>query len=1506
MRKGLHKVCERIYYSLTHPQKRIWYIENIYPEIPIHNIGGAVTINSHIDFDALEEAINIFISKHDGLRIRIVDKNGDPQQYVSEFKRTKLDYYDLSSYHEGAKAEYYRIADTEMKKPFKLLDNPLFFFALFKLDNNVSGYFIKLHHIISDGWSIELLTRQIMEIYTELIEGREIKQEKEQSYIDYIKQEKVYLGSEKFIKNKNFWNNKFTELPEEFSIKSSNDTAGERQIFYIGKKKTELLKEFCAQNKCSLYTFFTSLLLIYLSKITSQEDIIIGTPVLNRSGKKEKSIFGMFTSTMPLRANVNQESTAAEFIRGINSELMDCFFNQKYPYDLLVKDLELKKKGLDSLFQVSINYYNTKMESRLYDASIENMEFYSGHQSYPLQLIIKDWLEDSNLSLSFDYKLSEYTSEQIKYMYYRLDALLDQIVSNPSKKILNLHLVNDSEWNWLVYGFNSVKGEYPSQRTIYELFEEQAERTPNKIAVIFDSIELTYKELNERSNSLARYLRELGVGRDRIVGLMSTHSHYMVIGILAIIKAGGAYLPIDSTYPAERIEYIVKDSDTSILLTDNTIPKETNYNGHIINLKDENLYKGQVCNLEKINKTTDLVYVIYTSGSTGAPKGVMVEHRGLVNYIWWAKKMYVRNEKEVFPLYTSLSFDLTVTSIFTPLISGNTIVVYYDDGTEFILLRILRENKVSIIKLTPVHLSIIKDMNNDNSSVKRFIVGGEDLKVALAHSIYKSFGGDIEIFNEYGPTETVVGCMIHKYDVKNDLGVSVPIGIPADNIQIYILDKNLNPVPVETIGELYVSGAGVTRGYLNREELTKERFVDNPFIKGSKMYKTGDLAKHLHGGEIVYMGRSDYQVKLRGYRIELGEIENYLLSHNSITDAIVIDRNDEKGNKYLCAYIVSTTDLDISEIRVFLSSKLPDYMLPSHFVILQSLPLTSNGKVDRKLLPEPKLEEESKAYYCEFENDTEEKIIKVICEVLGIDKISPTDNFYQLGGDSIKAIQIASRLKSEAINLKVKDILLNTIIGEFVERAKKQILPHKAAQGPCEGSILPTPITQWFFRQKFNNENHYNQSVLLDLKQNISLEVIETALGVLVKQHDSLRINYDRNTDGLYYNNKYTERNFEIKVCDLSSVSQEKVRHEIKVLGEDLKSGMDIEKDILFKAYFFKNEEKGNRLLLTAHHLVIDAVSWRILLDDFSAILKSISMSETIKLPPKSDSMQKWAETLKIFGEREVNTDELKYWENTIENDFVFPVDFQLGEDILENCDTITGNLSEEDSDKLTLEANRAYNTVTNELLFIALSQVLSNLTQRNRILIELEGHGRENISEIVDISRTVGWFTSIYPVSVRMDSDDLGTQIRQVKEQLREVPRKGIGFGVLSGLSQSINEDGRKHIRFNFLGELDTTFNNDYFKLSEEDSGSEVCKKNRMTCLIDINAMIIKKRLSVAVTYSRNSFKKETIERLLDNFLEQIRKLILHCCNQLQPDYTPSDFELINISQDQLDDLFD
>ncbi|MED2253694.1 non-ribosomal peptide synthetase [Brevibacillus parabrevis] len=1494
------------YYPLTHPQKRIWSIEQIYPDTPLHNIGGTVMIKGTVQMPALEKAIHLLMEKHEALRLRVLNRSGEPQQYVSPFAPFPLDYIDFSTGKEPRK-DFADWVQAEARKPFVIENERLFYFALFRISDEEHGYLVKLHHMIADGWSINIMTEHIREHYGKLVRGEEVSDHQSApSYLAYIDHERDYLSSERFWKNRTFWNEKFRDLPDAYVEKSSDTLPGNRITHEWSAELSNQVKEWAKANNWSLNTIFVALYLLYVHKFTGREDLVIGTPVLNRSGKQQKSMFGMFTSTMPFRFTIDDRCSVADMVARVNRELLDCFFHQRYPYDLLIQDVELKKRGYHQLFDVCINYYNTALQTDWDGCAVENVEFYSGHQIYSMQLVIKEWSDSGRISISFDYKTSDYAEEQIEDLFARLTALTRKIVARPDEPIKQLTLFSEEEQQKLVVEYNRTDAFYPRGQTIYQLFEAQAAKTPDKLAVQYGEKFLTYQQLNEKANQLARYLKEQGVGRETIVGLLTTHSLETVIGLIAVGKAGGAFMPIDPDNPAERTRYLLQNSGTQLLLTNVDPADEWGFTGQIIRLPDVDCTAYASTNLQAESAPADMVYMIYTSGSTGRPKGTMVEHRGLVNYICWAKKMYVKQDDEVFPLYSSLAFDLTITSVFTPLISGGTIMVYSHTEDEYVLFRILRENKATIVKLTPSHLSLLTDRDNRNSSVKRFIVGGENLKVSLAKSVYDSFGGNIEILNEYGPTETVVGCMIHAFDPVTDTRAAVPIGKPADNVRIYVLDKQLAPVPTYAVGEMYIAGDGVARGYFRNEELTREKFIDDPFVPGERMYKTGDLGRFLPDGKLEYLGRGDQQVKIRGYRVELGEIENQLLQHPLVKKAVVLDREDKQQTVMLCAYYVAAGEIASFELKQHLARQLPDYLVPHHFIEVKEIPLTANGKVDTRSLAEIELPSTEHIEYDAYSSEKEKQFIQTVEEVLGVRQIGRKHNFYHMGGDSIKAIQIASKLSGKGYQIKVKE-MLSTPIMEEMAMLVEEVQLTVVEQGLAEGSILPTPIVAWFFARSFPSPQHYHQTVFVEISPAITVEMLERALFKLVEHHDSLRMNVRAAHGDLFYNNDHLLAPFPIEQREFTDIAHSERYDRLEQVAHELAERTDLSRDLLLKACLI-HLGSTRHLLLSAHHLLVDGVSWRIILEDLNALLKQICLGQAVELPLKTHSYQKWAESLAGYwrSEREAGAEKEKaYWEAVLQKFVPFPTDHDGGADSVAASCTLSAELGRQETLALLTEANASYNTEPVDLLLTALFIAIREHTGRTDIVIETEGHGREQLAEKLDIGRTVGWFTSLYPFGLSLTDGALSEQIKHVKETRRNVPNNGIGYGILRYLAKTVPDYAPQTVRFNYLGEFAQTFDGGYVKLLGGAFQQNTSPDNPLTCLIDVNCFVLDGQLQIRLAFSRNKFTESSMQRFLGNFQRHLGEIILHGSQHGAKEFTPSDFDTVELTQEELDNLF-
>ncbi|WP_459478622.1 amino acid adenylation domain-containing protein [Clostridium saccharoperbutylacetonicum] len=1466
-------------YELTHAQRRILNADSLYQNSSISNIGGICYVPGDVDFKTLGKAIAGVVKKNEIFQFEFKKDNGQVYQEQNEIKQNEIEFIDFNN----DKSKFNKWSRQFFDESMSVSDKFLYKFALFKLDDKRKGYLAKCHHIISDGYSLATIGKQVGKIYDNLLNIRE-SEIITVPYSEYIKSERDYLQSEKFLRDKEFWNEEFSNLNEEFLFKETYDSRGNSYKYKISKDLIDKLHKLLSENNISRSTFFMSLLYLYIYKQTGEKDIVIGMPVYNRISKRMREAIGMFVSTVPVNFKINNELNFKDFIKELNGKLRSCYKHQSYPYNVLVNDLKLPAKGYDGLFKIVFNYYNDSFRYPMNNSEIQVEEITSKQVGVPLNLILKDFSE-SNLELEFQYRISEFSENEIKIMCKCINNMLEQLVDNIYICVKDLKLVDRTEEKVLLKDFNVTDFPYNKATTIKKLFEEQVEKTPNNIAVVYKNKKLTYKELNERANSLARFLIGKGVKAETVVGVMVDRSLEMLIGIIGILKAGGAYLPIDPEYPDDRIKYILKDSKTKILLTQDKLLKTINYFGEVISLDDSSVYEMENSNVNIKGSSNDLAYVIYTSGTTGKPKGVMVEQKSLVNLCIWHNEYYEVTEKDRATKYAGFGFDASVWEIFPYIIAGAAL--YIIDKTimldKFALNKYYEENQITISFL-PTQMCE-EFMNLENKYLRKLLTGADKLKV------YKK--QTYELVNNYGPTENAVVTTSFKVNKNYN---NIPIGKPINNSKIYILGIDNGLMPIGVIGELCVSGDGIARGYINRDDLTKEKFVDNPFEKGSKMYRTGDLARWLPDGNIEYLGRIDNQIKIRGFRIEIGEIENQFLKIEGINEVVVIGKKDKNENTYLCAYVSMEKELEVAKLKEELAKELPDYMLPKYIIKIDRLPLTPNGKVDKKALPEIDISEIVNTEYKSPRNEIENALVEAWKEVLGIDKIGINDNYYELGGDSIKSIQIVSALHNSGIKLEIKDLMKYQTIEELSKRVKYNQV--KVEQGIIEGEVYFSPIQKWFLDNKFANQNHFNQAFIFDIKNGIDEQILEQAFIEIMKHHDALRMSYvkkDNKINQINRNIEDIQNMFTLNIYNIEN--EENCEKEVEALSNKIQEGLSLEKGILVKLGVFKTN-KGDHLLIAIHHMIIDGISWRILLEDLEKAYKSIKCGKQVVLPQKTTSYKAWVKKLYEYSNSKELLREKEYWSNLESVDIKeLPKDFSKSKSIVGNSKNITISLSRGETERLLRKTNKAYNTDINDILLCSLGLAVKQWSKNDEILIGLEGHGREEIIEEVSINRTIGWFTSTCPVILDMkNSDDIGYSIKYTKETLRHIPNKGVGYGILKYLTNFENKKDislklNPEIGFNYLGEFGKSSDETLFKFSDLSSGKAISEQNEKINSIEINGFVIDGELKFIINYGIEEYKQETIEKLTELYRKKLLEIIEHCELMKEVERTPWDY---------------
>jgi amino acid adenylation domain-containing protein len=1068
-------------YPMTMLQMGMIYHMELAPDIlPYHNVD-SFHIRTHFDFDAFQAAVQKVVNRHAVLRTSFdLTTYSQPMQLVHQKAFLPVHVEDLRKLSLSEQEKAITVfAKKEKNRSFDLSHPPLLRFHIHRLTEDTFQWMLTEHHAILDGWSLHSTLVEILNHYFALI-NNEISPTNLPpltSFRDYVALELMALKSEEY---KSYWIENlrgstltplpyYPLLPRDIDISNPEISKIRSLEFIIPSQVCENIEKLARFNKLPFKSFLLAAHLKVISMLSGQSDIIVG---LTLNGRPEEidgtQVRGLFLNTLPLRLQLSSD-TWIDLVKQTFEAETELMPFRHYPMAQIQKDL-----GRQSLFEVNFVYNHFHVVRDV--LTNENLEFLNYRIGFDTELrieptnfvLVTGFLRDplsSKILLCLDYDATRLSEKQVKSISGYYVRCLEAIASNPLAHHESQSLLCKQERYQLLVEWNNTTTDYPNNTCIHQLFEAQVERTPDAVAVVFEDQQLTYRELNYRANQLAHYLQTLGVGPEVLVGICVERSLEMVVGLLGILKAGGAYVPLDPAYPKKRLAFMLEDSQVSVLLTqEQLVAQLPKLGAHVVGLDTDWGIISQESQHNPFNgvKPENLAYVIYTSGSTGKPKGTMIVHQGLVNYLSWCTKTYAVADGCGAPVHSSIGFDATITSLFSPLLVGQRVVLLPEkQEIEFLSAALRSQSNFSLVKITPAHLELLNQLlptKGAAGQTQALIIGGEALS-GKSLSFWQIHASEIRIINEYGPTETVVGCCVYEVPAGASMSGAVPIGRPIANTQIYILDPHLQPVPIGVPGELHIGGAGLAQGYLNRPELTAEKFIPNPFSDepGSRLYKTGDLARYLPDGNIEYIGRLDNQVKLRGFRIELGEIETVLSQHPDVLQTVVIAREDHPSDKRLVAYVVPTQEqaLSINELRCFLKEKLPEYMVPAAFVLLDALPLTPNGKVDRHALPVPEQgRPELEGTFVAPRTPGEQQIADIWTQVLGLERVGVHDNFFELGGNSLLVIQVISRLRKVfQVALPLGNLFEAPTVAELTERVETLRWAVQALQATSSATV---------------------------------------------------------------------------------------------------------------------------------------------------------------------------------------------------------------------------------------------------------------------------------------------------------------------------------------------------------------------------------------------------------------------------------------------------------------------
>jgi amino acid adenylation domain-containing protein/non-ribosomal peptide synthase protein (TIGR01720 family) len=1501
---------------LSFAQQRLWFIDQFDPDKANYNLPIVVRISGNIDFTRIQESLDILVQRHEILRtVFRASSLGVGEQIVLSRTHIPFEIVSTRESKESLDVEHLLGAiENEVRQPFSLAEAPAIRVKIFQIKESENYLVINMHHIISDGWSLGILIRELVEIYIRIDDRAQSVNDwlppLPIQYADFAAWQRSWLTGDQLKDEIHYWVNKLSGLPASINLPADYPRPpvqtfnGHTVSFNVPPEITGRVQKFCKEEGITLFMGLLAAFDLLLWKYSGQAMFSVGTPIANRTRLEVEGLIGFFVNTLVLRADLSEVVTFRELVSQVKTTALEAYSHQEVPFEMLVDRIQPNREMSHSpLFQVVFSMQNNQvmnMESDISGLQISPFDADTGVSKFDLTLSFAD--NGDFLSGAIEYNTDLFMNDSILRMQDHLLRLIDQVFSFPEQPVGSFGMLTEYESQTIIKAWNQTNFPIDDQVGVHELFSRNARLRPNMPAVAFGGTTMTYADLDAKSTKLALFLNEQGVTTESVVGICLERSTDVIISLLATMKAGGIYLPLDPGYPTSRISYMIEDitnwqsGKKPFLITQaSLLDRLPEINDQVLCIEqywDQTFVQGQSLSQQKVVLTPtspdQLSYIIYTSGSTGKPKGVALHHLGLQNMVESNIRDFHLMPGDSVLQFASLSFDASLNEIFLALVSGAKLVMTQREilTSPVDLADLLKRENVTFCIFPPSLLKVINP--GQLTGIKTLVSAGESCSLEIADQ----WSRGRRFFNAYGPTETTIGPTLYHVEKLPERAKTVPIGRPIDNMQVYILDPSLQPLPVGVPGEIYIGGVGLARCYINLPELTSERFIQNPFEPSSRIYKTGDLGKWLPDGNIEYLGRVDFQVKIRGFRIELEEIERILNLYPEVNQSVVIAREDVPGSKRLVAYVEMETAGQSSEkaqsLRSYLRDHLPEYMVPAALVILDEFPLTPNRKIDRQALPAPEfVQRASQNDFIPPMTTNEIILVEIWKSLLGLEQVSINDNFFELGGDSILSIQLVARANLENIHITPKQVFEHpTIIGLSSVAGQEAII---AEQGLVVGEIPLTPIQIRFFDHHLVSPDHWNTSMMLAVFQEIDLQILRETIKTLLEHHDALRMKFAISGEGWIQFNQDTLIDLPISVIDLKYIQDEMINTEVEKAADFSQKNLDLQHGPLMQVVLMQLPDGiPARLLFIFHHTVFDGVSWRIFIEDFQAVYTQLMQNQTPQLLPKTTSYKEWSTRLFDAAQTDDVIQELSIWENFRGEFPLIPVDFDGGSNRYGDSRIIVTTLSNNETEVFIKEAPGKFHSQVNEIMISLLVRTLSKWIGSRSLMLELYGHGRESIFNGIDISRTIGWFTTAYPVLLDISqSQTLKQEIDVITEQLRRIPNHGISYGMLRYLTvnpqvQSVmKEIPTPQINFNYLGQFDqsTSASADEVMLpvypAPESRGLEQNPDNDREALLFVVASVTGGEMNIYWNYSSCLHKAETIQRLADGFLEQIRDFL-------------------------------
>ena len=1239
---------------LSWAQERLWFLNQLEESSATYNIPGALRISGNLDINALQKSLSEIVRRHEVLRTSFHSLNGTSIQVIHSEATMKINLVDLAQHSEQErKTLLEQQAQQEATTPFDLEIAPLIRCSLLQLDSKEYVLLLTMHHIVSDGWSIGVLIKELSSLYQAFYAGKPSPlAELPIQYADFAVWQRQWLSGKRLQTQLNYWKQQLSgvpsllQLPTDYPRPTVQTYHGSTQSFILDRDLTQKLQTLSKKSGTTLFMTLYAGFATLLYRYSGQSDIAIGSPIANRNRSEIESLIGFFVNTLVLRSRFADNPSFENLLTQVRETTLKAYEHQDVPFEQVVEALQPQRSlAYSPLFQVMFVLQNAPMgEVKLPDVTLSELVGDRKISKFDLTLSIAE--TDGGLMGEWEYNSDLFDKSTIERMAAHFQNLLSAIVENPKQDVSSFNLLTTTEEK-LLKDWNNNQVDYPQDKCIHRLFEQQVEKTPNHLAVVFEQEQLTYQQLNQRANQLAHYLQQIGVKPETKVGICLERSSEMVIGLLAILKAGATYIPLDPAYPQQRLEFILSDAQIPILLTDIS---NTNLN-NISNKKlvcltqdRENIAAQSTQNsITKVN-SNNLAYIIYTSGSTGKPKGVEIAHHAVVNFLTSMQQKPGLTKEDTLLAVTTISFDIAALELYLPLITGAKLILATKEITRDgkLISELIETEQVTVMQATPATWRMLLAAGWQGYPNLKILCGGEALTNDLASQLLTSGSS---VWNLYGPTETTIWSSIYQVEQTQLETSTIPIGKPINNTQIYLYDEYQQSVPIGVVGEIYIGGSGLARGYFNREQLTQSKFIHHQ--SGNRLYKTGDSGRYLEDGNIEYIGRIDNQVKIRGFRIELGEIEAVLSQHPLVNQAVVISSEER-----LVAYIVSNQEID--NIRDFVVQRLPHYMVPNLFVDIDTLPLTPNGKLDRKALPAP--QQTIAKTNINPRNPIEQILVNIWSEILNIEKVSIEDNFFELGGHSLLATQVISRVRSDLnIEVPLRQLFATPTVAdlaEFIQQSQQDAHPIAPPLLPVSRDRqLPISFAQerlWILDQLEGESPFYNIPAAISLVGQLNVSALQQSFQEIINRHEVLRTNFT-NVDGQPVQIIHPHLEVKLPVIDLRSrCLDERTQETQRLATEQVQLAFDLTRDCLIRGCLLQLDDTEYLLLLTMHHIISDAWSLGVMTRELATLYNAFRNGQSSPLLPLEIQYADFAVWQRQWFQGDVLQQQLDFWKQQL------------------------------------------------------------------------------------------------------------------------------------------------------------------------------------------------------------------------------------------------------------------